>query len=454
MQFNCNLKLYIFLEMFFDTNQINDTLLCSKCEGKVDIPKCLPCGEAICSLCETSIQVLENNKFDCLICIKKHEMPQDGLPIMKPLLKLLSIKPSKVSRGKAFDLLLKLLDEIEKKHSFIKFAIENSVDLVNTHCIDLRNDVQLTAEEAIQQINDLSSQIIVEIDEYEQKLIEYNKNNSKLLDEFNKNAKELETFHSVNTEYLKKYEVDEELVVKLNEEATNLIKKAELEIENLKETIFDGKAFKFEKNKEKVNKSIIGSTQVLNSKFCETYSIILSGKDQINDLISLCEFPAYQKWKLIYRATQDGFEASQFHSKCDDKLNTLVVIKSENGNVFGGYTEQSWSAIGYEEMTVEKPDANSFIFSLINLDNKPIKIKCSRNTAIACRLGNGPLFGGVSGCRDIFIIDKSNKNPTSCTSLGYSYVHPDYAFDSKEANSLLGGSIKFLVSEIEVYTKI
>ena len=61
---------------------------------------------------------------------------------------------------------------------FIKFAIENSVDLVNTHCIDLRNDVQLTAEEAIQQINDLSSQIIVEIDEYEQKLIEYNKNNS------------------------------------------------------------------------------------------------------------------------------------------------------------------------------------------------------------------------------------------------------------------------------------
>ncbi len=63
MQFNCNLKLYIFLEMFFDTNQINDTLLCSKCEGKVDIPKCLPCGEAICSLCETSIQVLENNKY-------------------------------------------------------------------------------------------------------------------------------------------------------------------------------------------------------------------------------------------------------------------------------------------------------------------------------------------------------------------------------------------------------
>ena len=68
-------------------------MLCSKCEGKVDIPKCLPCGEVICSFCEISIQILENNKFDCLISKKKHEMPQDGLPIMKPLLELLSIKP-------------------------------------------------------------------------------------------------------------------------------------------------------------------------------------------------------------------------------------------------------------------------------------------------------------------------------------------------------------------------
>jgi len=353
-------------------------------------------------------------------------MPQDGLPIMKPLLKLLSIKPSKVSRGKAFDSLLKLLDEIEIKHRYFKLGIENSNEMVNIHCIDLRNDVQLKAEEAIQQINELSSQIIEEIDEYEQKLIEYNKTNSKLLDEFNKNAKELETFHSVNTEYLKKYEVDEELVVKLNEKATNLIKKAELEIENLKETIFDGKIFKFEKNSYKIEKS----------------TIILSGKDQINDLISLCEFPAYQKWKLIYRATQDGFEASQFHSKCDDKLNTLVVIKSENGNVFGGYTEQSWSGQDY------KNDENAFIYSLINKLNKPLKMKCiDSKRAIFCNSDFGPNFGSY----DIEIKSNSNINTDSNSNLGDSYKHPDYEKDSNEAKSFLAGSHKFKVSEIEVY---
>jgi hypothetical protein len=52
---------------------------------------------------------------------------------------------------------------------------------------------------------------------------------------------------------------------------------------------------------------------------------------------------------LIYRASQDGFEANDFHSKCDQKPNTLMIIKSEHGNIFGGYTEQK---IG-QEMDIE-----------------------------------------------------------------------------------------------------
>lgn len=53
--------------------------------------------------------------------------------------------------------------------------------------------------------------------------------------------------------------------------------------------------------------------------------------------MSLCEFSADQEWNSLYRASQDGFEAAQFHSKSDNKPNTLVLIKSANGNVFGGY---------------------------------------------------------------------------------------------------------------------
>jgi len=53
--------------------------------------------------------------FVCFICEDKHEMPKKGLPNDKSLLKILSAKLTRVSRGNAFDSLLKLLDEIQKK---------------------------------------------------------------------------------------------------------------------------------------------------------------------------------------------------------------------------------------------------------------------------------------------------------------------------------------------------
>ncbi len=54
----------------------------------------------------------------------------------KSLLKILSTKLTRVSRGKTFDSLLKLLDEIQKKHSFLKHGIENSNDLIITKSFD------------------------------------------------------------------------------------------------------------------------------------------------------------------------------------------------------------------------------------------------------------------------------------------------------------------------------
>jgi len=139
-------------------------------------------------------------------------------------------------------------------------------------------------------VNDLSSEIIEKIDEYEKEIIEFNKTNSKSLDALTAFAKDLESFHTVNNEYLKQYEVDDAVLTKSNKDATNLMKKVDLEIDILKDVIFNGKIFKFEKSKEKINKSILGSTK--NSK-CNINSIILSNEKQVKDLIFLCKFPSY-----------------------------------------------------------------------------------------------------------------------------------------------------------------
>ena len=51
--------------------------------------------------------------------------------------------------------------------------------------------------------------------------------------------------------------------------------------------------------------------------------------------------PQDGKWKLLFRASQDGFTAQAFHGRCDNKGPTVTIVKS-GSNIFGGFTENSW----------------------------------------------------------------------------------------------------------------
>ena len=79
-----------------------------------------------------------------------------------------------------------------------------------------------------------------------------------------------------------------------------------------------------------------------------------------NNPLELCKLKGKQ-FKLLYRATRDGFAASSFHAKCDQQPNTLTVIKTTNGFIFGGYTAVAW-----DSTSRHKIDPNAFIFSLVN----------------------------------------------------------------------------------------
>ena len=88
-------------------------------------------------------------------------------------------------------------------------------------------------------------------------------------------------------------------------------------------------------------------------------------------LIRLCEFSFKNEFKLLYRATRDGFSSQSFHSKCDNIPKTLTIIKvKDKPHIFGGYTETTWDG-NYSD----KQDPNAFIFSLVNDDKKPLKMK-------------------------------------------------------------------------------
>ena len=53
--------------------------------------------------------------------------------------------------------------------------------------------------------------------------------------------------------------------------------------------------------------------------------------------------PIKSEWRLLFRASRDGFAALAFHFKCNNKGPTITVVKS-GGNIFGGFTENAWTS--------------------------------------------------------------------------------------------------------------
>ena len=100
---------------------------------------------------------------------------------------------------------------------------------------------------------------------------------------------------------------------------------------------------------------------------------------------------------LLYRATIDGDEPSDFHSKCDNINNVLVLYHTTKNVKFGGF-----SSIGFDSSNCGKTDLKSFIF---NINYKKI-YEAVGNNQIGCFEENGPFFGRFNSA--IYMYDGVN----------------------------------------------
>ena len=111
------------------------------------------------------------------------------------------------------------------------------------------------------------------------------------------------------------------------------------------------------------------------------------------ELTQVCELKSDCTWELLYRGSENNFSWSEFHAKCDDKSPTLVIVKSNDGCIFGGYTQANWNSPtdgSFKWMA----DSEAFVFRLktSKLDFKKYRVVKNKK-AIYCRKVNGPCFG-------------------------------------------------------------
>ena len=125
--------------------------------------------------------------------------------------------------------------------------------------------------------------------------------------------------------------------------------------------------------------------------------------------------------KLIFRASQHNFQSTVFKEHCAGHGPTLLLVKSEMGRIFGGYTPAKWLNTKEKEY-VGDPTSTSFLFSLDHSLVFPIK-KNQTDYAISAYGAWGPIYGSPYG-PDLSIADKCHINENSCSSLGSHYDVP------------------------------
>ena len=138
---------------------------------------------------------------------------------------------------------------------------------------------------------------------------------------------------------------------------------------------------------------------------------------------------------LLYKATVDSDKAKAFHDKCDQAQSSLVLIETDKGKRFGGFTTCSWAG-----ECEEKKDEDAFVFSL---DKMMTYENIQGEDAIGCYPKFGPIF---LGCQ-IRIYDNAFSKGGTTFEKGLNY-------NTEEDYELTGGERIFNVKEIEVYEVI
>jgi hypothetical protein len=139
-----------------------------------------------------------------------------------------------------------------------------------------------------------------------------------------------------------------------------------------------------------------------------------------------------KEYRLLFRGSRDGDSAYKFHSVCDKYNNLIILVKTEKGLRFGGFTSAKFKVTSHLKI-----DNNAFLFSL---DLKKVFKITPGEYAIYCYTNSGPSFSKRS-------LHIPNNFFHKCGKTGM--VGGPFQFENDY--ELNNGEEKFLIKELEIF---
>ena len=231
------------------------------------------------------------------------------------------------------------------------------------------------------------------------------------------------------------------------EENENLRKEKETKIEKLNQEISDLKAIIEELKMAKLNINLyhnkitnnnninkdnnFDKSQIINELNIQKIEFI---KQKIKNIFNVKKLT----FKMIYSAKANGDTSIKFHEFCDNTNNTLVLVRTDTNNIFGGFTSKTWNSMELGR----KKDQRSFLFSinkqkiysplLDDLNNQRYHVFCSDT--------DGPCFYAFS------IENSCLKNGGACDEIkkcNFEKFEEEYEINE--------GKKDFQIKELEIF---
>jgi hypothetical protein len=148
------------------------------------------------------------------------------------------------------------------------------------------------------------------------------------------------------------------------------------------------------------------------------------------------------KLDLMYKATRDGFESSKFYELCSNIPNNIIIIRTKDNKIIGGYTPLSWR-LGTSEYEYAADNSNkTFLFSLTL--RKKFDMNISSNCYALCYSTSwGPKWGGG---HDLEIKSGCNFDPAQYSGIGHTYN-----LNGTSKTEFYGVESSYLIDDWEFY---
>ena len=177
------------------------------------------------------------------------------------------------------------------------------------------------------------------------------------------------------------------------------------------------------------------------NKISNCDSKIIESKDSISFILDYIKQNDktfnFNNIKLLFRGSRDGERTKTCHELCDNKQNVLIIMKSETGYIFGGYSKVGFKVNNNFDYKI---DNNCFLFSL-NL-NKIYPVIKDKKVICHIEETKGLCFYSSLSFYDYFMSKKQNKIMSDIK---------NYFNNFENIYEINGGEKFFKCNELEVF---